>query len=95
VPRLWETDFVRCSFLSGLRTPYQASGGSITTSGGPLMPVLWFASREQSSRASRVREVINGILLLLLFVIPGLVYYIYMESVPYCSGCGRRVSKQL
>jgi hypothetical protein len=29
----------------------------------------------------------------LAFLIPGIIYYIYMESVPYCSGCGRRVWK--
>ena len=31
------------------------------------------------------------IILFFLFIIPGIIYYIYMESVPYCSGCGRRV----
>ena len=36
-------------------------------------------------------EVITCIVLFFLFIIPGVIYYIYMESVPYCSGCGRRV----
>jgi hypothetical protein len=31
--------------------------------------------------------------LLFLFFIPAIIYYIYMESVPYCSGCGRRAWK--
>lgn len=36
-------------------------------------------------------EVFIAIMLFFLFIIPGIIYYIYMESVPYCSGCGRRV----
>jgi hypothetical protein len=35
-------------------------------------------------------EVITFIVLFFLCVLPGVIYYIYMESVPYCSGCGRR-----
>jgi len=38
-------------------------------------------------------EVLIAIVLFFLFIIPGIIYYIYMESVPYCSGCGRRVWK--
>ena len=40
-----------------------------------------------------VGEVFLAIILFLAFLIPGVIYYIYMESVPYCSGCGRRVWK--
>jgi DNA-directed RNA polymerase subunit RPC12/RpoP len=36
-------------------------------------------------------EVLAGMVLFCLCVIPGVVYYVYMESIPYCSGCGRRV----
>ena len=36
-------------------------------------------------------EVFVAILLFFFFIIPGIIYYIYIESVPYCSGCGRRV----
>jgi len=36
-------------------------------------------------------EALIGILLLLCFVIPGVIYYIVIESKPYCSTCGRRV----
>ncbi len=36
-------------------------------------------------------EVMICIVLFFVFIIPGVIYYIYMESVPYCSGCGRRV----
>jgi predicted RNA-binding Zn-ribbon protein involved in translation (DUF1610 family) len=38
-----------------------------------------------------VGEVFIGIILFFLCLIPGIIYYIYMESVPYCSGCGRRL----
>jgi hypothetical protein len=36
-------------------------------------------------------EVFAAVILFFFFIIPGLIYYIYIESVPYCSGCGRRV----
>ena len=36
-------------------------------------------------------EVATALALCLLLLIPGIVYYIYIESIPYCSGCGRRV----
>jgi len=36
-------------------------------------------------------EVCTAVILLILGVLPGLIYYIYIESRPYCSGCGRRV----
>ena len=38
-----------------------------------------------------IGEVLIGSFLCFLCLIPGILYYIYMESVPYCSGCGRRV----
>ena len=38
-----------------------------------------------------IGEVLIALILFFLCLIPGIVYYIYMESVPYCSGCGRRV----
>jgi len=49
-----------------------------------------------SSSVGKVRglqggEVLIAVILFFLFVIPGIIYYIFMESVPYCSGCGRRV----
>jgi hypothetical protein len=36
-------------------------------------------------------EVVIFIILFCCFLIPGFIYYIYIESVPYCSGCGRRL----
>ena len=38
-----------------------------------------------------IGEVFAAVILFFLCLIPGIIYYIYMESVPYCSGCGRRV----
>ena len=38
-----------------------------------------------------IGEVFTVVILLLLGILPGLTYYIYLESQPYCSGCGRRV----
>jgi hypothetical protein len=32
------------------------------------------------------------LVLLLLCIIPGVIYYVWVESIPFCSGCGRRVS---
>lgn len=40
-----------------------------------------------------VLEVLMAMVLFAAFIIPGLAYYIYLGSVPYCSGCGRRVWK--
>lgn len=40
-----------------------------------------------------VGEVFVAVLLFFIFFIPGIIYYVYIESVPYCSGCGRRVRK--
>ena len=50
-----------------------------------------------SSAIGRIRglqgaEVFIGVALLICGIIPGIIYYIVMESIPYCSGCGRRVS---
>lgn len=38
-------------------------------------------------------EVLLAIVLFFLWIIPGIIYYIYIESVPYCSECGKRVHK--
>lgn len=37
-----------------------------------------------------LRELLVFLVLFVLGVIPGLVYYVWQESVPYCAGCGRR-----
>lgn len=39
------------------------------------------------------REVILAVALTLCLVVPGVLYYIWIESIPYCSGCGRRVRR--
>ena len=36
-------------------------------------------------------EVMLCLVLLCLFIIPGVIYYVWVESIPFCSGCGRRV----
>lgn len=36
-------------------------------------------------------EVLIFLALFCLCVIPGIIFYISIESIPYCSGCGRRV----
>jgi predicted RNA-binding Zn-ribbon protein involved in translation (DUF1610 family) len=37
-----------------------------------------------------IGEVCICIVLVFLFLIPGIIFYIYVESLPYCSACGRR-----
>lgn len=38
-----------------------------------------------------IGEVFTCVVLFLLFIIPGVIYYVFMERMPYCSGCGRRI----
>ena len=38
-----------------------------------------------------VGEVLFAVILFFMFMLPGIIYYVYIESVPYCSSCGRRV----
>ena len=38
-----------------------------------------------------IGEVLLLMILIVAFFIPGIVYYVYIESIPYCSGCGRRI----
>ena len=38
-----------------------------------------------------IGEVLIVLILFCLFIIPGIIFYIYMETVPYCSACSRRV----
>jgi predicted RNA-binding Zn-ribbon protein involved in translation (DUF1610 family) len=40
-----------------------------------------------------VKEVTIGVVLLLCFIVPGIIYYIYMKGVPYCTSCGHRLKK--
>ncbi len=41
-----------------------------------------------------ISEVAIAIALLLAFVLPGLIYYIWIESIPVCASCGRRVFRR-
>lgn len=36
-------------------------------------------------------EMLICLVLTFLGIIPGIIYYVYVESIPYCNGCGRRV----
>ncbi|MGH7984535.1 MAG: hypothetical protein ACREFF_15535 [Candidatus Udaeobacter sp.] len=45
----------------------------------------------KGSRTSGFGEAMTFIVLFFFFIIPAIIYYIYIESRPYCSGCGRRV----
>jgi len=38
-----------------------------------------------------IAEVSIAVVLFFFLILPGIIYYIYIESVPYCSGCGKRV----
>jgi len=40
-------------------------------------------------------EIMTFLVLFLFLMLPAVIYYIYMESLPYCSGCGRRVKARL
>ena len=42
-------------------------------------------------RGLRGLETLIGMLLLLCFIIPGVIYYILKESKAYCNVCGKRV----
>lgn len=48
----------------------------------------------QSPGVQGPKEVLIAVILFLAFLIPGLIYYIVVESIPYCTACGRRVSKK-
>lgn len=37
------------------------------------------------------KEIIIFLILFLCGIIPGIIYYIWIESVPYCLGCGKRI----
>ena len=39
------------------------------------------------------RETLLCLLLLVAGFVPGVIYYVYIEAVPYCGGCGRRVKR--
>ncbi len=38
-------------------------------------------------------EIFIAVILFFCFLIPGIIYYICQESVPYCLSCGRRIYK--
>src|SRR5262245_37494481 len=39
------------------------------------------------------KEALTGVLLGLVFLLPGIVYYAIAESIPYCTSCNRRIRR--
>lgn len=58
-----------------------------------LCPFCGGSSVARTRGLQGFREVILAAALTLCLVIPGVLYYIWVESIPYCSGCGRRVRR--
>jgi DNA-directed RNA polymerase subunit RPC12/RpoP len=71
----------------------QASSSAPAVAGARLCPHCGAQAVGKVRGLQGGGEVLVAIILILAFLIPGVIYYIYMESVPYCSGCGRRVWK--
>jgi hypothetical protein len=38
-------------------------------------------------------EVLAALVLTACGVLPGIVYYVWQEAIPYCTGCGRRAPR--
>ena len=38
-----------------------------------------------------INEFLIFVILFCCGILPAIIYYIYIESVPYCSDCGRRI----
>jgi hypothetical protein len=83
-------------FLDG-RTPVAAPSGPVAASpsgpqqAGRVCPYCG-AAGVGKVRGLQGGEVLTALVLCLLFIIPGIIYYIYQESVPFCTNCGKRVS---
>jgi len=58
---------------------------------GPCCPHCGSAAVGKVRGLQGLGEFLLCVLLLCTFVLPGIVYYVWQEAVPYCSGCGRRV----
>jgi hypothetical protein len=41
------------------------------------------------------RESITAFVLCFCYLIPGIAYYIYMENIPFCPSCRRRVWRKI
>ena len=71
----------------------QAVTAAAAASGGRLCPYCGAHAVGKVRGLQGVGEVLLAVILIVACLIPGIIYYIYMESVPYCSGCGRRIWK--
>jgi hypothetical protein len=81
-----------CSCCS--RPIKQSSPSTSAVSGARVYPHCGAQAIGKVRGLQRVGEVLLAIILSIAFLIPRIIYYIYMESVPYCSGCGRRGSER-
>jgi len=71
--------------------PIQGASAPSPTHSGMTCPRCGSHSVGKVRGLQGIGEVFVCVILFFLFILPGIIYYIYMESVPYCSGCGRRV----
>ena len=85
-----------CPHCGAPNTPTVARGIStqstpLYSQGGMTCPRCGSHSVGKARGLQGIQEIFICVSLCFLFLIPGIIYYAYMESVPYCSGCGRRV----
>jgi hypothetical protein len=65
----------------------------VTGAVSPAGPVCRHCGSDRVGKSRGLQGISELAIFLILFVlgvIPGIVYYIWQESVPYCAGCGRR-----
>ena len=58
---------------------------------GALCPACGTALLPRGRGIHGFSEVLGCVFLLLLYLIPGIIYYIWLESKPYCPNCKRRI----
>jgi len=75
----------------GCGRPFSASAVAREVSGGRACPHCGSHAVGKVRGMQGPGEVLICITLFFAFIIPGIVYYVWREATPYCSGCGRRV----
>ena len=73
--------------------PIKTSAAQPSIAGGRRCPYCKACSVGKARGLQGIGEVSLVILLFCMGILPGIIYYVYIESVPYCSSCGRRVRK--
>ncbi|MGA3179164.1 MAG: YqaE/Pmp3 family membrane protein [Verrucomicrobiota bacterium] len=76
--------------LTGKSLPEQRPGND---GPGNSCPLCGSDSLNRVRGLQGVKEVLICLVLCLLFLLPGVIYYVYIETVPYCSRCGHRAFK--